>query len=749
MSVATNGAERAMAARQWFDQAAESSELLSWEDVELVAQLGITEAGAARNLLLAAPEALFSSWADLQAYVAGGGDSDDGTRLVSVEDRLRALSDWHDRTQAEGRDHELASLGAEDLSRIANSDATTAADLRKLVALSARRVVWAHADEIAAVLTGSSAGAVPDQGAVIALPGRQAQPAPTPDLQRATAPAKNLDLDLDESETSWTDFASFDYACVIEGQPAPQGISFVTSEDERIEMTWPEVDTSSDVVLYRVKTSDEYAPIASTDLGDLIAVTKKSGAVDVRGFGAPVRHVAVWANRGRTEAEARRAQPLLVAAGGCVLPVRRCEVREDEGTVVGQWEPLTGVVRIDVLRVNARVANQTSLYDPDFRLRPDQVGAGGFTDREANPGEELEYRIYVVARVAGDSEEMSQPVVHRVRVRAVVHPVDDLRVTQSVENDSSYDLCWTLPPNGHVEIYRSQLRPAAGLGQETLTREAIVRAQLTAADKLLNQEDRLDGEGLMRHVTWPSGWAKAYFTPVTVLDEKQIRVGKTKILTRSQAVSDVRLVERVDSQYLTFAWPSGVMSVKIFTGPAHVELVSPETERPVAELSEEEYRKYGGAHLPHPLPVDGCAVHLVGASYSQGRAELAKPVSIQYAGLARVRYWIETPATERDGRFGRKGPKLPPRLMASCDAPVKELPLALVHNVSRLPLFLMDGIELTRAVASFQVGVPTEILRDVSSRPTTGFVRLFADVPPDAERRLAVLDPSIDQLRCG
>jgi hypothetical protein len=751
MALQTNRAARVEVARQWFDKAEGSMGLLSWDDVDLVVQLGVADVSAARHLLLTAPDALFSSWTNLQAVLAAEGEAGDAgaaSAAASPKARLQALTEWHTRVLDAGPDRELAGLGSVDLSRIARSDAVTAAALMELSgALSARQLVREHADEIAAVLRGLSADS-PSGGrrTVTALPDLGEQPASV----AGTGQVEGEEVrDMEVPQTSWSDFAPFDYAAVLESDSAPSGISFVTTDDERIEMTWSDVGPCSEVVLYRVKASDEYAPVVSADLGDLIAVTTQRSAADARGFGAPVRHIAVWANRGDTEVQAREAQPTLVASDGCVLPVRRCEVKvEDDGAVIGRWQPLTGVVRVDVLRLRSRVAKQTALYDPNFRLRPDQVNLGGFTDRDADPGEDFEYRVYVVARVGGDSEEMSQPVKRPVRVPVVVHPVTDLRVMASPDRKNTFDLSWTMPPAGDVEIYRTEQRPAAGLGDEALTRGAIERALLTQDDKLFNQLEPRDGEALMRDVTWPADWVKIYFTPVTVIDEQQIRVGQSRIRMRPRPPTAVRLVERVDSQFLTFAWPSGMTSVRIFTSPRDVELVSAETEQSIMELSEDDYRKYGGAHLRERLSGEGCAVHLVGLSYSEGRAELSAPVSVQYAGLARLTYWIERPTAGRGHRFSRKGPALLPRLMARCDAQLLRIPLALVHNPSRLPLFLKDGLEKQRAVVSLEKGADTEIMADLSNLPSTGFIRVLAAVPVSESHRVAVLDPSLDQLRC-
>jgi hypothetical protein len=743
---------RVEAARQWFDEVENSSGLLVWDDVELVVELGISDEAVVRNLLLAAPDALFSSWANLQSVMVVGDDAASGVGgalSASEQDRFEALSEWHESAIATGQSHDLTELGKGDLSKIARSGAVTVAALKKLATLTARQVVRSHAEEIALVLSRLSVEALPgDRTMTVPVSDRKVNSEPVVDPGPVVAAGSANDVA--GPQANWTDFAPFDYAAVAAEGSAQQNISFNTNDDEQLNMTWSNVDTGSDFVLYRVKTSDEYAPIASTDLGDLIAVTRELSAVDLRGFDAPVRHVAVWANRGRTEAEARRAQPTLVASDGCVLPVRRCEVRVEEGgTVIGSWQPLSGVVRVDVLRLKSRAAKQTSLYDPNCRLGSEQVGVGGFTDRDATPGEEYEYRIYVVARVPGGSEEMSQPVMRRVRVPAVVMAVTDLQVTPSHDRENSYELRWKMPPNGDVEIYRSEQPPDAGVLQEVLSRGAIVRAQLLAADKLNYELVRVGGLGLMRDVTWPSAWVRAYFTPVTVLDEQQIRVGKTRIMTRARAVSEVRLIERVDSQFLTFAWPSGMTAVRIFTGPRESDTFSPETEQPLMELSEDDYRKYGGAHLLNPLPTKGCAVHLVGITYSRGRAELAEPVSVQYAGLARIDYRIVTTVAERGRRLGRKGPTPPPRLMAKCNAPVARIALVLMHHPTRLPLSLMDGRELKRREVAFEVGAKTEVWQDMSDGPSNGFIRLFAAEPLSDGHPVAVVDPSIDQLRRG
>jgi hypothetical protein len=237
-------------------------------------------------------------------------------------------------------------------------------------------------------------------------------------------------------------------------------------------------------------------------------------------------------------------------------------------------------------------------------------------------------------------------------------------------------------------------------------------------------------------VPWPHEWAKAYFTPVTVVSETQIQVGKSQILTMPRPVGDVRLLERVDEQVVTFSWPDGTTSAKFyaFNRGAQVQ-IDLNDHVPFYEITQDQYAKFGGAHLPNPLPGDGCTVYVVAASYSSGRPVLAPPVAVDYLGLRRIR-----PRPESRLR----------QLVLRADQPLKGLTVVLVHNPSRLPLYLQDGQELGRMSVDVEANVRQVVggAVDMSSQPT-GFVRLFVDVPLEAASRYAVLDPAVSELRCG
>lgn len=749
------------AARSWHQGLGSSAP--EWDDVEIVVRLRAVEVVVIEQLLLTNTASLLANLSALQSALAGGSAApsepapeafvpepvaavvaepeleptpDDGSEPGGVVGaRLRRLTDWLSSAVAEGRD--LGDLEAR-LPQIAEFGPTDKRPFRRW-----GNFAETNATEILGVLRaiGSPSGPASDAEArsVIA-------PAVTPDTSRVVESTQSTP-GTPKGMVNTIGFADFTYSAdQASSPPPPAKITFTSAADESLKMSWPAQPDDGLVRIYRVVTNDSYAPVASPTLGELICATTDSSAIDSREFSSPVRHVAIWCNEGANEGAARAAQPTLVAAGGCVLPVTHLEVREDEGSVIGQWEPIDGLVRIDVLRVPMAQAVQQQHYNHQYRVSPEAVGRGGFTDNEAVAGAEYEYRIYSVAKI-GDQEELSPYFVsRRVKLQAVVVAVDDLFVVACEGSESTYDLTWTMPPLGNVELYRSERPPAAGITQQVLSRSSLERAELTSDLKLARALDRQGDAGSMRNVPWPSGWSRAYFTPVTVLNEEQMRVGKTQILTRSSSVSHVRLIERVDEQFLTFAWPDGVTMVKIYQTAAGIELVNAQGHNAIAELSAEEYAKYGGAHLPHSLPADGCAVHVVGTSYAAGQAVLSSPVTINYPGLARLTYDV-IPA----GAGGRRkrGQDTLRKVVVYSDIAPENVPLVLIHNPKRLPLFSRDGVEVARRSLSFTPNTPQVFNEQIDLAGMQGFIRLFVDVPPEFEHRLAVLDPAVEKLRCG
>jgi hypothetical protein len=768
----TSRQERLTAALAW--QRGAGAGAPSADDVEIVARLGVADAAIARELILDDTARVLDGWDALQAAMSGGTttpvaepveespatsepvagletaseptpaptagpapvpapepEPESGTSLTGVaRARFEALSAWVAGEVAGGNSFDLPDGTLEAVAQLDPGDRNFA---KRLVAQ-----LRTYAPQIRDVLSGATVGEETTVAAPVAA-------APIPEASSAPAPTSTSG-GARSGATTTAGFAAFDYAAAAENLPAPAAIRFTAGEDEELTISWPPAASSDPVRIFRVVTNPGYAP-PSPELGDTIAATFDTEYVDTRRFAAPVLYVAVWLNVGPTEEAARAAQPVLHAQGGCVLPVRQCVVRADGDAVVGQWQAADGVQRIDVERVPKHLVSEYPHYTHDFRLPVDMVSIGGFKDTGAPAGGDFVYRIYALASVGGAPEELSPPVAREVRIEAIIEPVTDLVVERHGDSDDRFDLTWTMPVAGRVEIYRNEKPPASGIGAQVLTRFTVREQGLSEDLRLVQQMLVEDGRGRMLDVPWPSGWSRAYFTPVTVLSEDQLQVGTYQVVTRARALTHVRLVERVDKQFLTFAWPDGVTDVRVYRGPRGGTFVDPDHDEPIFQLNHEEYVKHGGAHLTTPLPPEGCAVHLVATTYARGLAQYSPPVTVDYPGLTRIWYTVEALETQ-GGLMRRAEPTTKRRLLVKSDSDVT-VPLALVHHPERLPLSIPDGTIIERKELSLLPGVAVPFAEQFDVGGHTGFIRLFAHVGRDVAHLRAVLDPPIDELRCG
>lgn len=256
----------------------------------------------------------------------------------------------------------------------------------------------------------------------------------------------------------------------------------------------------------------------------------------------------------------------------------------------------------------------------------------------------------------------------------------------------------------------------------------------------------------MLGVPWPSGWDRAYLTPVTVASGKA-RIGKTQVLARPlPSVVDPRIVERFHCEMITFGWPRGAAAVRAYIGQPGVPAEQLCHGRPFGEVSAEQYERDGALILARPLTLKGCQVVLVAVSYSGGREIVGEPVGLQYPGLARLAYKLE-PLEAAPGQHVV-------RLLLHSESAVMDLPpLVLVHRPDRLPLDAADGRTMRFYTDSGQL-VPhcqitgellpgehqTEWVADLTG--VSGYVRLFVhDGGRRGGRPIAVLDPPMANLR--
>jgi hypothetical protein len=530
----------------------------------------------------------------------------------------------------------------------------------------------------------------------------------------------------------------------------------ITAQDNgSLQVAWVETDDGSEVHIFRVVTSEDWAPY-SPESGEVIAVTSGTEVHDVRPLLGALRFIQVWVNVGVDDAAARRSQPSLLAAGIAIAQPRDVVMREDHGTVVGTWQVPPGVSRVDIYRLPAAAAAAGELtgYAP-YLLNGDRDDAtSGYHDSTCQPGVDYEYRLYAVANHA-ETEYRSDPVVRQVSVSANLSPVDNLVITgRSNENKAVVDLEWNDPGQGDIWLYRTAKAPTLGSGDDDIPVSALPQAGLQDVDRL-RFSARVDGERRSVHgVPWPHDWGRFHLTPVTV-DGDVARIGATRTLTRTGDIQDAHLVQRVTWQLLTFSWPDFASEVQVFTTPTGAPVPIAGQSEPLARLDRVTYEAHGGWRLKLRDQWQGCDVHLIPVSFYERASEHGRPMTLHYPGLVRVSYdIIRTAEATRWQGLRRIHDKPSIALDFQCDQlqPPNWLLLdfVLVHRPDRLPLWPDDG----QVIQQWQrQPVPPKgafHALPLSRQPTPhtkGYLRLFLLPDPENVLDIALLDPDFKSLR--
>jgi hypothetical protein len=590
------------------------------------------------------------------------------------------------------------------------------------------------------------------------LPSKPVTP-PTGHSEPPTVAAEEGPGDLEEAHSAGIDasaFAAYDYTSVA-GVLSP--LRFSKNADGQTTIFWTPPSSEAPVQIYRLVSSDEHPPYAP-EHADLVSVTRNEEAVDERPSRTAVRFVQVWLNQGPTDADALAAQPTLHANDAFVAEAQDVDIREDEGRVIGRWTALPGTTKVQIFRIPVERAAMGA-GDPQYRILSESNNLSGFVDAAATRGSSYLYQIYSEAEVDG-VPRLSKPISVLIKLSAVLAPVTDLEITLAGNDDKPlFDLRWSLPPAGRVVIYRTEQPPTPGIELEPHAEEVLDQAGLQLELRLLDPFEELDGSALMSSVPWPSGWTRAYFTPVTLLNGLA-HVGTTILKSRNEKVRAPKILERVDTQILTFEWPDGADSVLVYKGRTGQDPEVALNGEPL-EISKSGYAQRGGLHFPHPLPDEGCDLHLVPITFEAGTRVSGGTTSVNYPWILKLSY----NATFKRNLLGKiTGVSVSIRSEKSvASAP----PFVLVYHPDRLPLTGRDGIALSMvrdidgAPAPVRRFVPDAIspadsgpawkteaeswAKEVS--PSTGFVRLFVDLPIDAMKQVALLDPPLARLSLG
>jgi hypothetical protein len=531
---------------------------------------------------------------------------------------------------------------------------------------------------------------------------------------------------------------------VFEEHRASAEVWFAGDEDGALRLRWPAFDATS--VGYRVFVGNA-GTVPLLYEGRELDTVHQTGAVDTAPFAAGLRHYAVWAYSGRTEAEASASKPILWARGVAVKPVQDVEIFVTGGDVSGTWTSADGIDRVEVYRLSIPhdIPSETIPHDHLASGGAALDNLAGFHDRNVSAGE-YEYRIYSCALVDGVPRR-SAPVVRRQLVTVPVPLVDDLEVDVDREN-STLSLSWTKPDNPVCQVsihWRSEEAPAGIVGRD-LDDDALTRNGFTRSSRISKVPEEVDGRA---HFTigWPEGKDRLHFTPVSRVGALN-KVGVPVVRTRAGAVVEAAIIERVDNQFLRFVWPSGADFVSVRQAHAGAEDTDVLTWPEIAGVYPSNHHRDGGLRLS-PLPARGCTLALIGKAYHGNQETQGEPRIVKYPGLTRIDYrFNETMVTK--GRFKKTEVSAGWELQVRSNAQVVDLPFVLVRQNDRLPLHSYDG----ERVRDFKITAGTNEVQSalIALRPGVeliGYVRVFVDVPDADQMRYAVLDPAVEQLWWG
>ncbi|MDO5752291.1 hypothetical protein [Arthrobacter sp.] len=551
-------------------------------------------------------------------------------------------------------------------------------------------------------------------------------------------------------------FAAYDF---IASGIKPETIKVAKTLDGSRRYSWAPGGAERAVKIYRLISGDETAPY-TPDQADVIAITEDGHAVDARVFSTAVRYVQVWCHAGRDRVDAMNSQPVLHATVEVVAEVPAVDIREDEGRIIGQWTALPGTQKVQIFRIPANKAAFSS-GDPAYRIHADGTNLGGFVDAQAERGAAYVYQVHAEAAVY-EQTLLSAPSVVPITVSAVLLPVDDLNVTVNADEDADtvlVDLRWRIPPGGRVDIYRTATPPAAGIELKPLEEATLEQGGLRPEFRLAHPIEPENGTAAMLNVPWPVQWTRTYFTPVTVLDGRA-HVGASRVSTRPTRIRNAKVVERVDSQILTFEWPAGADAVMVYRGPAGQGPENALAGQPL-EISHSAYNQRGGMYFPSNLPAEGCDLHLVPVSFEAGNRVAGSVTTVNYPWIMRVGYRV----APRKAKFTGKVTGF--TVVVDSHTPNAALPgFMLVYNHERLPLTASDGQPLNMmrdmdgAEPATRVFTPhSRTIKDPPDtwktdpetwnsevRAGTGYIRLFPQVPMNVLKQMAVLDPGVKDL---
>lgn len=477
-------------------------------------------------------------------------------------------------------------------------------------------------------------------------------------------------------------------------------------------------------LVYLVIGADSEQPL-SPESGTQLVLTQGTAYRDEIAAGSGMRHYMVWAYSAPTVDGLLEVQPIFVGEQGIAIAPHDITIVESNGIVNGTWTPLRGHSSMAVFMRQAYADNPIDF--PAHQLR-DGVDSRSFVCSVPVRGGTYEFQIFPEIVFRGKTIRGDGSAVFTRRISADIQAVELLSAVYVPKDDNDrIALEWVAPPTGEVKIYLTNSEPAPDLINQAVDSRYLADDDALGATEWINTTESEPGETVFIELMWPSDWPQVYCVPVNVVGDQSL-VGEFKVLHRVGEIHEPTLIQRVDSQLITFDWPFGADLVEVT-----------QKQGESVELTAANYHRQGGIRLH--LNSFGDEVTLTPKSIYAGQTTKAKPAIITYAGLKIYRYVIDhkNPYIVGDLRY--------PRLWLWRDGVEDRQPprFILVHNPLRLPLFPGDGTPV-KCAASTESGysepgsllVPDTLMGSVTAAEESarhwvidcrsfsgGFLRLF------------------------
>lgn len=496
-------------------------------------------------------------------------------------------------------------------------------------------------------------------------------------------------------------------------EPIPRVEVSSVDSGTALQYSWPD---PGDDELFRVATSDHEPPFSPDEAGDA-QLTWSSVAKDEQPLATSIRFVTVWGYEVLDRDSGTLGQARKVAEGIYVQPVQDWSVEHDRGArmVFSSWRRpvlpthVTGRVRVAKLPLGEPIGKYLrgqSWLRSNLEMRNN---GQGFQDGALQPGQQHTYVAGLEVEIEGRT--LISAAKHlRITPEAEPDRIEDLEV-ESITRDRQEQLrlTWTQRRGTRVRFCRSvtPAKPEA-VSRGRIASEQLAEAGLPAESFIRNiasptGEVSEDGRErwVLEGLDWPRGsvWDTLHLTPVTDIDGDEVLIGAPAQLRRAGRIEEVRLVQRMNWQLVTFAWPGDALAVELRIGFPDSE---PDLSTPAHAIVEKTaYERSGGFRLDHGLPPQGCRLFLNAVTHFEGRRISSEATIAAVESLWGYQYgvqWAVGRTSGSSGFFQRAAALLRKNIAEiSVDAvlgsaPEHEAPsLVLLHRPDRLPLHSMDG----------------------------------------------------------